>query len=399
MGSNSTVTAADHPPKSLSFQSRRTSLVNTGFLYLKPHCNTLRGREFVYDRLGDSDSVVRIVESYPIRPERIQHDKILERGSHFRTDLFGEDWEMVVKEKRAVTAISALARWRLTGRQLEELWHEHESQTKLLAPGLYCGKLTNNNRNKSNHHPTESSSTLYVINGFYLGMKERYTTLPPPTKNSILPETDADHSNTILQVVTEENDDNDDDNDGQEEEVPDQMFHNSLIGNGDGGVYCFVVEWSGGELTWKEFLRNVVGTTSHDIVQTEKGSLQREIHDRREELGLTVNASVFQLEGAVHASKSPLEALSERCTWLGRSISQDPFGRALLGRGIPESTIRNWLEDTPLIRLPGEQQQLTLFQFVEQMDSSECMDRLVKVYDQELFGSKSNGTNCNCVIS
>jgi hypothetical protein len=70
-------------PKSL-FLNRQT-LVNTGFLYLKPHCNTLRSREFVYDMLGDSDSVVRIVESYPIRPERIQHDKILERGSHFRT--------------------------------------------------------------------------------------------------------------------------------------------------------------------------------------------------------------------------------------------------------------------------------------------------------------------------
>jgi hypothetical protein len=121
-----------------------------------------------------------------------------------------------------------------------------------------------------------------------------------------------------------------------------------------------------------------------------------------EELGLTVNLSIFQLEKAFHASNSPLEALSERCTWLGRSISQDAFGRALLGRGIPESTIRNWLDDTPLIRLPGEQkekQQLTLFQFVEQMDSSECMGRLVELYDQELFGSTSNGTNCNCVVS
>jgi hypothetical protein len=171
-----------------------------------------------------------------------------------------------LKEKRAMTAISAVSRWGLTGRQLEKLWHEHESQTKLLAPGLYCGKLTNVNKS------TQKASTLYVINGFYFGMKERYTTLQSPTKNSILPETYADNSNN--------DDDDEDEDDEQEKELPEEMLHNSFIGNGDGGVYCFVLEWSEGELTWKEFLRKVVGTTEDDIAQAEKGSLQREIYDR-----------------------------------------------------------------------------------------------------------------------
>mmetsp|Transcript_29751 Transcript_29751/g.65933 ORF Transcript_29751/g.65933 Transcript_29751/m.65933 type:complete len:94 (-) Transcript_29751:475-756(-) len=93
--------------------------------------------------------------------------------------------------------------------------------------------------------------------------------------------------------------------------------------------------------------------------------------------------------------------MAERCNWLSRTPAEDDFGRALLGRGIPERKILEWMDD-PAITFPpstkdGSRKTGSVFDDVEDMDSSRCMQRLVQIYDDELFSNLDSG--CACVMS
>ena len=95
-------------------------------------------------------------------------------------------------------------------------------------------------------------------------------------------------------------------------------------------------------------------------------------------------------DNAVHASASPLEGMAEKCNWMGLNVAQDDFGRALLGRGISEPTIIQWMSD-PDLKFPsgsegGSQKIGSLFDDVENTDASRCMHRLLEIYDDGLFG-------------
>lgn len=107
----------------------------------------------------------------------------------------------------------------------------------------------------------------------------------------------------------------------------------------------------------------------------------------------------------VHASASPLEGLAERCNWLSTTPSEDSFGKALLARGIPESTILNWMDDPDITFPPstadGSRKKGSLFDDVEDTDSAACMQRLLSIYDDELFSKIGEGGVCApcCVVS
>ena len=112
---------------------------------------------------------------------------------------------------------------------------------------------------------------------------------------------------------------------------------------------------------------------------------------------------ILYLTSAVHASASPLEGLSERCNWLSTTPSEDSFGRALLSRGTDESRILKWMDD-PTITFPpstvdGSRRTGSLFDDVEDMDSSICMSRLLSIYDDELFSKEGEGACSCCAVS
>jgi len=164
------------------------------------------------------------------------------------------------------------------------------------------------------------SKEAYVINGFYMSMREKYT--KPSAK-----------------------------------------------------IHYFVVEWDGDQLCWEDFRGQVLGATDPETAVA--GSLRRLILEQWEELGLASKPDVG--DNGVHASASPFEALAERMNWLGTSLQDDSFGKAML-TNIPRDTILAWTKD-PQIQLAGAAK--SCFDSLEDTNSQECLNIAQKIAGQE----------------
>ena len=158
-------------------------------------------------------------------------------------------------------------------------------------------------------HPA-SLTCAFVINGFYMSMREKYT-------------------------------------------------------QKDAKIHYYVVEWNGDKLSWADFRGKVLGAT--DPETAEAGSVRREILERWEEFGLSSKPNVG--DNGVHASASPFEALAERMNWLGASLEKDPFGKELL-KSIPKETILSWTKD-PQVTINGTQ--ASCFDSLEDKNSTDCV--------------------------
>eukprot|EP00992_Anisonema_acinus_P001651 TRINITY_DN10518_c0_g1_i1.p1 TRINITY_DN10518_c0_g1~~TRINITY_DN10518_c0_g1_i1.p1 ORF type:complete len:317 (-),score=102.35 TRINITY_DN10518_c0_g1_i1:264-1214(-) len=131
-------------------------------------------------------------------------------------------------------------------------------------------------------------------------------------------------------------------------------------------IHYLVVEWDSAKLSWADFRGKVLGAT--DPTTAEAGSLRRLVLDRYQELGLTSQPDVG--DNGVHASASPFEALSERMNWCGAKLEADEFGQALLGAGITADTIAAWSKD-PQVDFEGKKQ--SLFDLLEDLSTPECI--------------------------
>ena len=94
-----------------------------------------------------------------------------------------------------------------------------------------------------------------------------------------------------------------------------------------------------------------------------------------ESLGLTSKPN--KGDNGVHASASPFEGLAEKMNWLGYSITEDAFGKALLDAGLSEETIKEWSVD-PRVALPGGDKG-SVFDALEDMDVDDCLKTLVEL--------------------
>jgi len=154
---------------------------------------------------------------------------------------------------------------------------------------------------------------IYVINGFYMAMRDKYTT--------------------------------------------------------DGAAIVYMLaEWDPAALSWKDFRGKVLGAT--DPAAAPSGSVRRTILESWQDLGLASEPTIG--DNGVHASASPFEGLVERMNWLGRPLAEDDFGRALLAAGIPEDTLLAWTKD-PQVEFEGQRR--GLFDVMEDTDGAECIRR------------------------
>jgi tetratricopeptide (TPR) repeat protein len=150
---------------------------------------------------------------------------------------------------------------------------------------------------------------------------------------------------------------------------------------GDAKICYKTVDWSPTQCKWANFRCQTLGPT--DPTDAPPGSLRALIAAQWEALGLPAPCDVG--DNGVHASASPFEALAERANWLQVPIEDDPFGRALLGAGIPLSTIEGWCLD-PQVAVPGTgageavpRERGSLFDQLEDLDSQECLLRCVAI--------------------
>jgi len=143
---------------------------------------------------------------------------------------------------------------------------------------------------------------------------------------------------------------------------------------GDAKIYYYVAKWEDSDIKWADFRGKVLGPT--DPADAPADSIRGMVAAQWKELGLPAPCNVG--DNGVHASASPFEALSECTNWLESGISSEPFGRRLLAAGISKETIKKWSVD-PQVKFDGKK--CSLFDLVEDMDSTECLDTLVKIAD------------------
>eukprot|EP00468_Gymnochlora_sp_CCMP2014_P009364 CAMPEP_0167751836 /NCGR_PEP_ID=MMETSP0110_2-20121227/6800_1 /TAXON_ID=629695 /ORGANISM="Gymnochlora sp., Strain CCMP2014" /LENGTH=368 /DNA_ID=CAMNT_0007637377 /DNA_START=232 /DNA_END=1338 /DNA_ORIENTATION=+ len=158
---------------------------------------------------------------------------------------------------------------------------------------------------------------MFVINGFYMSMREKFTT---PGKS----------------------------------------------------IYYMTVEWPSDKLAWEDFRGKVLGAT--DPKKAAAGSVRNDIFLKYKELGLSGEPNTG--DNGVHASASPFEALAERMNWLEADAKTDAFGTAMLNAGIPMETITAWTVD-PQVEFEGGK--ASLFDLLEDMNSTECLKKAMKI--------------------
>lgn len=131
-------------------------------------------------------------------------------------------------------------------------------------------------------------------------------------------------------------------------------------------IYYYLVEWEPSKLSWEGFRGKVLGAT--DPSTAENGALRKAIYSNWKELGLKSEPNVG--DNGVHASASPFEALAERLNWMGVTLEEDSFGKALLDSGIPKDTILAWTKDP---QVPFDGKKASLFDLFEDLDYDDCL--------------------------
>jgi len=137
-------------------------------------------------------------------------------------------------------------------------------------------------------------------------------------------------------------------------------------------IHYLEAEWEPRYLSWQNFRAKVVGAT--DPSAAEQGSLRSIIFQEHANLGLDKCPDTG--DNGLHASASPFEALAERVNWLGISITDDTFGKAVLAAGVPAQTLEFWLSN-PEVLCEGVRQ--PIFDVVEDLDAKACLQKLVLI--------------------
>lgn len=131
-------------------------------------------------------------------------------------------------------------------------------------------------------------------------------------------------------------------------------------------IYYYVVQWESSVLSWADFRKTVLGAT--DPATAAPGSMRNEILQRWEALGLAGKPNVG--DNGVHGSASPFEGLCERMNWLSSSIDDDDTGHALLEAGVRKDTLADWSKD-PQVEMDGEM--TSLFDVFEDMSAPDML--------------------------
>jgi len=135
-------------------------------------------------------------------------------------------------------------------------------------------------------------------------------------------------------------------------------------------VEWFVISFEEDKMPWKKFRSEVIGSTNPmDAVDF---SLRAKVRDEWQALGLKEETN-YQDNG-VHASAGPLEALRERMIWLGEDPQADPFGAALLEKGVERERLQALLEN-PRVDL-GSGKEDFVFDLLEDVDTQEALKLL-----------------------
>ena len=288
---------------------------STAFFFVKPHAvndkvsafaaRTLKGKGIrVVDsgELSGSDMKNIIDRHYGTLAERAMSVKpsalppIPEKALAAFQEKFGEEWRDAVANGRVKNLADAVSSGVFgTGASAAEI----ETQWRAgpyakLFPGTYVACVNN----------------VYVINGFYLSMREKFVSAPR-------------------------------------------------------GVRWMVLSWNSAQLSWDAFRTQVVGATNPQAA--DPGSLRGLLLADFAQYGLSAEPS--GADNGFHASASPLEAIHERSIWLcgGGMPKDDPLRAELASRGFSGDQILHYLATNPSFECDAGK---PLFDVVEHTDTA-----------------------------
>eukprot|EP00670_Eutreptiella_braarudii_P011209 CAMPEP_0174326566 /NCGR_PEP_ID=MMETSP0810-20121108/13988_1 /TAXON_ID=73025 ORGANISM="Eutreptiella gymnastica-like, Strain CCMP1594" /NCGR_SAMPLE_ID=MMETSP0810 /ASSEMBLY_ACC=CAM_ASM_000659 /LENGTH=627 /DNA_ID=CAMNT_0015440227 /DNA_START=25 /DNA_END=1905 /DNA_ORIENTATION=+ len=220
--------------------------------------------------------------------------------------MFDITWADALAQGVVYNAVDGCTKLGIDGGEMDKRWAAAKDAGKLVkfGGGFYAGLVT---------PPTAASSRTFVINGFYMAMREKYT-------------------------------------------------------KAGASISYMTVEWDSARLPWAHFRGKVLGAT--DPSTAEPGSCRRLVLEQWESLGLKSVPNVG--DNGVHASASPFEGLAERLNWLGAKVETDEFGKAMLAAGIPKETIMKWTKD-PQVDFQGRK--ASLFDLLEDLDVKDCLQK------------------------
>ncbi|KAH9259063.1 hypothetical protein BASA81_002683 [Batrachochytrium salamandrivorans] len=293
---------------------------NRAFIFIKPHANTtavqalvdaeLQAQNFTVTAKGqlsaeEIGSKIDIhygaIASKAARVEPKDLTVPAEGQAAFESK-FGQSWKHAVETNQVLNAKQACEKLGVTGDELEAKWRQPTTKLIKFGGGFYCGQIE-----------LEDGSKLFVINGFYMQMRGRYTT--PPA-----------------------------------------------------AITYYEVEFAADKLNWQDFRSEFLGAT--DPAKASPTSLRRKIYDNWQALGLPQLPDVG--DNGMHGSASPFEAVAEVVNWEGKDLERDPIGQALLQR-LDKATLELWLGDC---QVPSGGKTKSIFDLLEDLSTREMLAKL-----------------------
>jgi hypothetical protein len=155
-----------------------SSLPNSALLFIKPHANTQATQDLVIDKLNHAN--IRVLTQVDIGGKEIDEKGLIDQ--HYYSiaskatilpakdipvppekfqEAFGESWEQVLKEDRAVNAMEACKRFGCTPEQLNDAWSKVDAVK--FGGGFYCAKVS-----------VQRKPELYVFNAFFMAMRSKF---------------------------------------------------------------------------------------------------------------------------------------------------------------------------------------------------------------------------------
>lgn len=203
--------------------SKNTLLLNSAFVFVKPHANTEATQNLVREKLTEAGIV--IVSESDVDGKTIDEKKLIDQHYYAIAskatilpaeeipvpadkfeEHFGESWEKVLAEKRACNAMQACEKFECDTAELNEAWQK--VQAVKFGGGFYCGLVS------------MKGKELYVFNAFFMSMREKF------------------------------------------------------VGEG-ASIHTYEVEWDPAQLSWSDFRNNLLGPTNP--VDAPDGSIRRTI--------------------------------------------------------------------------------------------------------------------------
>ena len=294
----------------------KAPLMNSAFVFIKPHANTRAVQDLVVAKL--TSKRVKILAEGDIAAAKIDKDKLIDQHYYAIASKatllkpeqlpvpeakfeakFGISWKQALADGLAYNAIDACAKLGVDADGLDAKWQAAKASGDMekFGGGFYGAKL---------------GDGIFVFNGFFMTMRSAFV-------------------------------------------APGASIH------------YYVVEWDPEDLKWSEFRGDLLGPT--DPAAAPPASLRGEIYAEWKALGLPNEP--FTGENGVHASASPLEGLAERANWLKASVSKDSFGKAALAAGVPRKALDSWFVD-PRVRVKGGEAG-SVFDMLEDLDADECL--------------------------